>query len=370
MIRTSLFLTTFSIFTLLADQNSTSKRAEQIENAQISPTYLLGASPKVSESGYNPFLEVSFLYYNLQQEGLDLASTGTFGLGTNLSYTTSFTNPQFLLKQPNKFNPGFKILLGYSFDTWDLYSEFSRITSHTHVKKFAPSSIPGSAVFITQTAFQVPNSQGINPCGPEIESDWKIKVYTLDLLTRRESYLSRHLVISPYFGLQALWIYQHFNLHLTEQANSVAVLPTAPISSLNESKFWSIGPKLGLTPKVLLPKNFSIYSDISWSLGYGEYDIYHKETAVSLNQTPDFLTYNFNNIEYLRNVFQISLGAGWESYFSDDKYHTSLNIGYDFFLYPEQNMIKRSLEHMTNLTSTAAESLYIHGLNINANFKF
>ena len=344
-------------------------RGESFKKNQYPASYNLPASIFVK----NPIhlnINASFLYYNISQEGLEIASSATIVQLPNFSYAAVISDNQKLATQHFKYNPGFQVGIGGSVDNWDINAEYTWLQSKTTTNFETPSASFGSPAWVTHNWFQSLSLNNTPISATQIESEWRIKIHLVDLLASRPFYQSPHFIIKPFGGIRGAFIYQHLNMDFTETLNTVALLPVQPIQSLNSSKYWGIGPRFGADSSILLPMKFRLQADIAWSLLYSQFSVKHEEDASSTNQVPTIIRFATNNNQYLREMLEMGVGFGWGSYVCKDRYHIDFSASYDFMKFFEQNMMRRALDGFITQIGSPGSDLYLHGLNIKASFNF
>lgn len=340
------------------------KLGEPLGGTCYSPSY--NAPARVMVQNPASFsMNVAFLYYYIQQTGLEIATSGTIVQMPNFSYATVVSDNQHLYFQPFEYNPCFKVSLRGSVDEWDISTEYTWLYSTTQGNFSPPSASFGSPVLVSHNWFQSLSMNNTPLSAVQIGSHWKFQGHVVDLIAQRPCYVGSYFVIKPFGGLRCAFLYQDLDITFTQALNTVPSMPPQPIYSVNHSSFWGIGPKLGTEGSLLLPKKFRIQSNIAWSLLNGHFDVTHYETAASTTQIPSPIEYSVTDQEYLRYIFEIGLGVGWASYIVDNRYHIDFSASYDFIQYEEQNMMKKILDGFLTQPAGSGQSLYLNGLNLN-----
>jgi hypothetical protein len=315
-------------------------------------------------------VEATFLYLNAKEEGLDLASSASMVQVEDASFATTYTGNGQILKQSSQYKPAFNVGISAGFGTWSLEGEYTWIRQTTHTSKDAPNTSFGIPVWNANDWFQQMSSRGQRLAATHVFSKWHLAIDMADLYVKRAAYNGRHLILSPFAGLRALWIRQGLAIDFTEQARTRAYLSAQPIQSYNHSNSWGLGPRIGLEGAWLLGAGLRLETDVTASLLGTKYTkIFHSEEAASTGQIPSQLTFSMNDYTALRTVLEMGLGLGFGSYICGQKYFIDLFASYDFSAYYSQNMMRRLMDQVVAGTSSGSD-LYLQGFSFKASFKF
>lgn len=317
------------------------------------------------------FLDGSFIYYHADEEGLDLATSAALvDQGTNYA-VVSTANSQTLFSSFG-YKPGFKVGAGVSFSSWTLAGEYTWIRQTTNTYATAPSAnISGATnVWLINNWFEQLSPVGQPICSTYLQSKWHLSMNLADLMLSRTCYQSRHFLITPSFGLMGASISQKLNIDILVPSQVVDG-QVGPIYSNNSSKSWGIGPKAELQASLLLGKGFRLETDLSVALLFTKYpQVEHKELVASEDAAYSTLYSQFKNYCCTRPIAEMGLGTGWGSYFYGEKYHIDISASYDFFVFWEQNMIRKQVDSVVAGVGASAGSLNLQGLTCKARFDF
>ncbi|MEL7432047.1 MAG: Lpg1974 family pore-forming outer membrane protein [Chlamydiota bacterium] len=360
------FYATLTSFTLLLTSSSLSAKTQQTyycESIGEGPGYvhhnarLGGLSPaRIDTCGdWDICLSGSFIYWNIMQENMGIASLQT-GDSPQLALTTY---------QQVDFQPGFKVTLSsnVSGDDWIGKAEYTRLHGDTTTET-AP---PPNGNMVVNPGFTSPGA--VNRPASFVTSNFKVSLDTIDLLLTRPSYVSHLLIFTPYVGSKFGFIDQHLRT-----ATLLNLLGTQPIPAQFDTDTWFVGPKLGMDLEWILGSGFKSFSAFSLSLLYQRQKLhadFYNSTNVNDNNLDLQRTYRF-----FRPNLQMALGLSWGTYFLDKALHARIFAAYEVDYYMAQNVAKSAtLENFyatssPSYSSVALGDLVFHGLTTGLSFDF
>lgn len=287
------------------------------------------------------------------------------------------------------FNPGYKVGIGYKFhrDGWDLYSEYTRFhqTTKTSVN---PKEGHIHAVWLNPVNERILGAAtAFAPNFRSARAKWTTHLDILDVEVGRNMFVGRRLTARPSLGLRTLWLDQRYDV-----VYNTLILPefgmSFPLSSLNKSSSWGIGPRFCLNNMWDLWGGLKILGDIGASLLY----VHEHVAAKQIN--PIMLTDLFegsSDISYANKVktriikpmLDMSLGLGWRRSFFHQKCSLDLSLNYDFSMYWNQAAIQLGtapldvllgenglFETVQGLVGKTEGNLSIQGIRATARFDF
>ncbi|HLB53126.1 MAG TPA: Lpg1974 family pore-forming outer membrane protein [Chlamydiales bacterium] len=210
----------------------------------------------------------------------------------------------------------------------------------------------------------------------EVNRDVSLSFDNADFLLQGPLYASKSLTASFLAGLEALFITRKVDLSgFLDLSTSLFDLFELGVdfSNLNsdfKTTSWSLGPKFGFNASWLLGVGLKVLTNVTSSLLYTQYSSNASVDALGSiifgvpNTIDTELSLALNNLNTLRAASTAYLGLGWGYYFSDDRYHLDLAVGYDFNAY--WNFVTDAVRATWLLPAT----LYLQGLNIKARFDF
>jgi hypothetical protein len=318
------------------------------------PAYNAPARSDVKCS-WDIFLVGTFIYWDVQQTGMDL------GQFTALPTATNLFNSQEVITQSGGFKPGFKVGLGcnWDFDGWVNYLEYTWLHGSN------TSSISTTPV---TTAIKLANWYGFNGNGAtlqaatQLSSKWKVNLDMLDLTLSRPYYQGRNLTVSPFAGLRGAWIRQ--NLRLS------AAIPDAPFTSSvshNSSHSWGVGPRAGALGHWLLGWGFRLEGDMGASILFTRYtSVTNRQDALDVN--PFIAT--MQNLNTVRPMADMGLGIGWGSYFDCQNFYWDISANYDFNYMWGQNTMRWLADNSSFRTGAEAGDLSYNGVTVTMRLDF
>ena len=320
------------------------------------------------------FAKASFTYWDIAEDGLDLANSAMFtSNGPGNAYQASATSNSIVLNQDSGYTPGFQVGLGGSVNDWTLGVNYTWIKQRTHVSQGAPTPSPnsGTAIWVPNNWFQQTTSLGQTIVATDLSSKWKLRIDLADLVASRPYRRGHSLTVSPFFGLRAAWIRQKLTIDLTIPSTALPSLSSLSTSSYNTSHAWGLGPRAGLAAEVLLPMNFTIEGALAASLLFTQYTkVYHSEQVASYAATPSFLQSTLSDYHCVRPIAEMGAGLGWKSYLFDRKYYIDFLASYDFMYFWDQNMMRKLMDQKVVGASSSGNAISIQGLTLSARFDF
>jgi len=290
------------------------------------------------QCNWDVFLSGSFIYWEVQQEGMDLA------------YPSVLQDGKVQI-QKFEYKPGFKVALGMDFDhdNWVATLEYTWLHQQTHTFKGA---LPAGVWSMTNWFS--------DDIATSFFSSWRAHIDLLDAALSRPYYQGRNLVITPFGGLRAAWIRQNLHIRLDSIDGEWV--------SHNLSHAWSIGPRGGLQAHYLLGAGFRFEGSGSGSILFTQFTKavhYEVDGAGDLVYQLEYHDYNV-----LRSMAEMSVGLGWGRYFDNQKYHFDLLATYDFNIMWGQNMMRTVVDTFNQHATSEPGDLNLQGLTVSARFDF
>lgn len=342
-------------------QNGSSGQGQRAINALTSARGCPGQN--------GPYFDIEFLWLRAIEDHLDYGWAGTqTGDGNN--------GPDFVrakaIEQDYEFDPGFRVGLGYNFDydDWDLHAYY---TWHYTYPKTSVSRSFADSGFVLGLFARVPVGDNDNNnvmLFQNAKSSWQSQFNAWDLDLGRNYYVGNHLALHPVAGLKGALIRQHLNVRYTngnnEQTdnNGNVVGNISDVTTTGKSRYWGIGPKLGLFGSWELGAGFSINADVHGSLLYGEFTTRYTARYVDeINANDTFSLRVTDSLYRLRPMAYVNLGLEWGRCFWDWM-HFNLHIGWEAQYWWQQ------MEFITFRDDTPDGDLSLTGLNVGFRFDF
>ncbi len=314
------------------------------------------ASPCV-EDWVDPFVTADFIWWRVQEDGLEYAFTGA---GTGLANPT-----QGKLHHPGfKYDPGFKVGIGGKFrhDGWDVNVQY------TWLHNRATDSVTSAAGATTvQSNILVPaGGDLITGFFSSASSTWKNKFNVLDAELGRNFWISKWLTLRPYTGLKFSWNRQRFNaayngIALGNEVIPAGILTGDDLTSQMKIKQFGVGLRSGLDTAWYMWKDWSIFGEFAATGMLNYFDSTRKDT----NATTGIVLNNIQKISTHRvtAIFEWALGVRFETTWSDDDYMFMLQAGWEQQVWLNQNQF-------VFFPNSAANDLNFEGCVIKAGLYF
>lgn len=336
------------------------------EQCCFPPAYNQAANYDLGPCPWDFWLDVSFTYWQAQEEGLDLAVNSVFNATPLLP-----TDGRFIF-QDNKYKPGFKIGLGMDLehDDWSGFVEYTWFRSRTNTRATAPADPRTGTPILSMQPWLIAGTDGQIANVNSFSSTWHLNMDLLDVCMTRPFYQGTHLIMAPFGGMRGQWIRQ--KLHVTGDNFTQSSPTLSSATSSNKSNSWAVGPRAGCLAKWHLGWGFRFEGDVAGSILYTRY------TKVSLDQSLALVSdiglpnngAQFRNYNCLRAVNEMNLGLGWGSYFGCRNYHFDLLLTYDFQVFWNQNMMRQLADAYSNQAGHGPSNLYLQGLTVKTQFDF
>jgi len=327
-----------------------------ISAAPITKAILTTARGCPNENG--PYFDVEFLCLRAVEDGLDYASKGSQSVTpTNFDINAKAKGQDF------EFDPGFRVGLGYNFDydNWDLHAYY---TWHYTYPKTSESVGSLGENFVLGLFALTPVTQSVltYQIFNEGKSNWQLQFNSWDLEMGRNFYVSKNLALHPVAGIKGALIRQH----LMARYNSESLIGGGQVllnaSHHAKTRYWGIGPKLGVFGEWELGKGFSINADVHGALLYGQFNT----RAAQAGQFVNGLLYSLrvdDDFYRLRPMAYCNIGLEWGRCFWDWMFF-SIHIGWEAQYWWQQ------MEFLSYKDITPDGDLSLTGMNVGFRFDF
>ncbi|MBN1914914.1 MAG: hypothetical protein JW769_03390 [Parachlamydiales bacterium] len=298
------------------------KQGYTVQEHQMMGAYNAPARIDVNCS-WDAFLSVSYLYWQMKEKGLELGIDG--------SDSHKVINMDF------DYKSAFKVAAGMNLDhdNWALMLEYTRVhgTNKYHKTSSADDITPTWSISPTSSA--------------SVAAKWYSYIDLLDFTMGRAHYVGTKLTFFPFVGLRGGWIDQKYKIdYLTLAAVATDIKYT--------SDSWLLGPRAGLNTNWLIGEGFRVFGNTAAGLYYQDFKVKGRESTTHFQDEPSYITPNF----------ELDLGLGWGTYFSNSDWHIDLSASYDFQIFWNQNEM-RSLKDLIGVaTDGSASDLLLQGLTV------
>lgn len=345
------------LFTSLAQADADSAQLRNLENRVSALEQRRGASGMINppgrpqvKDGSDLFVTADFIYWNAHENGLPIAIRNEGSTTTLSDADVAYLDFQW--------DPGFRVGLGYNMphDGWDLSLNYLRFITHAHRHTRAEGN---EADF---------NSQGIelDHFNTKSKARWKMHLNQIDLTLGREFFVSKWLTLRPNFGLRTDWISQR----LKSNYNGFGYIVTHNANIHQKNNFWGLGVVAGLDTQWGLGGGWSIYGNTAFSILYG---FFHNDIDEDTVTVEDFVDLD-GSYRTSRVIADLALGLRWDHMFDRDRFHFSIQAGWENHIYFGQNQFLRFYSNTTdnNLGGVFANQgdLTLQGWTLAARFDF
>lgn len=322
--------------------------------------YLQSARGCYCENG--PYFDVEFLWVRPVEDGLSYAWKIT-----NPDVTTGSNARNIRVQdQDFSFEPGFRVGLGYNlgYDKWDIYVNYSWVYSYVRDSVSGVNS-DGDGV-IVGTLSLLPEGGGLTYSTFEsARTRWQVQFNSWDLDIGRNCYVGQHFSFRPTWGLKAGLIRQHLNTYYDNI--SEANVQYSNVQVKGKTRYWGIGPKIGVDGNWELGAGFSIFGRAHAAAMYGEFTVKNRlQAIIDRNQQNAGINAGgtFHDSFYrLRPMTYLNLGLKWGRCFWNWMFF-SMHVGWETQYWWQQ------MEFLSFKDITPDGDLSITGLNAGIRFDF
>lgn len=230
------------------------------------------------------------------------------------------------------YNPGARVGLGFylDHDAWNIDMSWTWV----HVTNYKSVHADHDSVLIPLWLL---GSSDTGTFGNSASASWSACYNVFDVSLAKPYYVSRYLVLNPFFGARAADIHQEFSVHY---AGSTPDLKTIHHGEKNE--FRGVGARFGVNSDWILGKGWWLFANVSTSILAGKFEIHQKlNTPVAVTDAGED---GFDlHSDYFQNTpnMEIALGLAWSRAFDCNRYIVGLRASYEFVEWWDQfNMRK------------------------------
>ncbi len=328
---------------------------------QITPS----AKPK--EGGV--YISADFIWWKAQEDGLEYAWTGAPLAPTAVPPDAT---PGKMLDACFKYEPGFKVGLGYKFerDSWDLYAEYTWIRfNHEHDEDDDDdcNCCPEENT-VAWSNYWLPSEVGpIAVLMNDEERQWKLHFNALDVELGRNFYISKWLTLRPHFGLKFSWMQQHYDVEYEDilfRQDSSSVIP---VGSEVEIEFdqhqFGVGIRAGLNTAWYFTKWLALYGDVAVTSLWNRFRE-KREDTVETATGAEYESFDIKRKTHpVTAVLELGLGLRFEWAFCNEDYLFQFEAGWEEQVWFNQNQF-------ITVEDLSARDLSLEGLTLKAAFYF
>ena len=323
------------------------------------------AGPCVSD-GADLFATLDFIYWTAREEHLSFAATS----GQTTASSSSSVSTGKVFDPDWKFKPGIKIGLGLNFDHdgWDLYANYTWYRSGDNTKTARPgtsTNLIDPFIGVNGT-FQTTSSNGTTLSSAK--GKWDLSHFdVIDLELGRNFYISRYLMLRPFAGLKGSWQKQKFDVTyngiITRAQQTGGPTGATVFTSHNELKYWGLGLRGGLDTSWYFTRTFSLFGNLALSTMWDYFKSTRNDNQVTSGLNTSLINFS-DNIHLIEPVIETEIGLRYEEWFCDDRYHFSVEAGWEFQWWSNMNQFDQLA------MGARLGDLMLQGLTIHLRFDF
>jgi Legionella pneumophila major outer membrane protein precursor len=320
--------------------------------------------PKIALHGVkNGFtINGSYLYWKAKVDNLDYANHTFLSIdpvGLTIAERAKVQELDF------KWSSGGRLGIGYVFknmESWKLNLTGTHLESHAHGEtKVKSSELSMENLIATWSAVYMGEFLS------RAESKWNLNFNTLNLDLGRDFFISKYISVSPFIGLQGVWIKQKDKLNYDGIWLTTIDLDFSRENSIDMHNHYRAGGfHFGTDFIFHIVKNFGLTGTMGGSIVYGS-----NKTAMDLDGgllleegTPVLLSAAAHQVEKkarIRTSFESELGFIWEQFWNRDRNRFSLSATYAFAVWFNQNSFINISDapNINNLTPDGLVSGYL-----------
>ncbi len=301
---------------------------------------------------FSPIVSVEALYLTAREDGLVYALTDNLPSSIAIADLSNadFWPSRHAREKQVDFDWDWGVRVGFGgllprHDNWRLMLEWTHYRQHNH------QSVKQNDDKVIFTTWVSPRT--FMSFAQEAESKWTLHYDTLDLPLGRTFKPSRTLALMPHFGLRAAWIKQDYRITyegLNVNPRDVVLVDKTNIRLNNH--FHGLGLRLGLDTKWGFAKHWNFYGNFAAALLYGRFTVSDEEHSHGIGPLDAFdnqaalppVVPNADIKDHIRSTainFDLAAGIVWDLPFSQDRRVFSINLGYEYHLWLDQNKLEQ-----------------------------
>jgi hypothetical protein len=333
--------------------------------AAILSSSLLAEDARSLVNSYNPavtngadvWVELDLLYLRPWEKAL-VATNKESDVFTTDDFTHArVVHPHF------DWSLGYRLRSGYLFSSclWDVEASWTHFTSRLSQHRSTDSPFLGMFPIWSLAEDVIAGDYVFDST-----LQWKFSINVLDVQFGRYWNARPWLDLKPYFGLRSAWIHQHGKIVYQGGMFLIGIL--SPGVSLNGSdyiemknNYWGMGPRIGLAPRWILGKGFSLNADAAVSGLYGFFNVKQKETYLDTTRF-----YRHRHPLRFRWFCDFAAGVEWKRFFECKQYALTFKVDWEYHL------LLRQFEFKTDDFDLVSKSrnLALQGVSFSVRFDF
>lgn len=330
-----------------AQLSSHEKRLTQLEHARKQAHRRALSSARGCPGSDGFYFALDFLWWRLAEDGLTYAARELPAVNTNPP-STELRTADF------NYRPGGRLVIGgnLAYDDWDF------CLGTTYIYTSTLDCVTGNVIATKSFLFnETPNTATVLRF-QHARARWRVQFYNGNFELGRWYFIGSCLSARPSMGLRGASIRQHFNL---SYSGGNATLPSATMTT--KSRFWGVGPELGLDSRWRLVEGFSFYASLRGTLLYGQFKAINQGNALENATTQQAKRLTVHNLYSVRPAASALIGMEWSACWGEWLFF-SFRLGWEAQYFWRQYVIPFA----NNVTPSGGLSL--NGLTVGVRFEF
>ncbi len=228
-----------------------------------------------------------------------------------------------------KFDPGFRVAIGARphYDDWHIDLIWTHFNTSANDRTDFPDDITAQNVY---SFYFIPPFSGMGTNGPNAKAHWQAWYNTLDLDLSRAFAVSKYFGFKGHVGVRNLWLREKYaNLFINNSAQRDAPFVIFyDTLALSRENIWGIGPMIGLDSIWKVYRGFSVFGNVMFSMMYSNVNSTLKGYVLTSPSVK--LTSQRGHFHAVLPEIDILLGGQYDAFFSDDRYHLNIRLGWEF----------------------------------------
>ncbi len=275
----------------------------------------------------DPYFYTTFEFFwgKSRTYGAEVAETQSTRAIANNGTITSYKH----YNQSFDWGPGFTVGIGYNIMPveWDVYFNF------LYFSETSGTSVDGGDVLITRISPAVPGNNTAFSYSENATGTFQTDMYTYELELGKSFFTSKNMSIRGHIGGMIADIKQTQTIQHNELKESIASdTVSAYLKNTISSKFFGLGPRMGLNLNYYFRPTWYLFSEPSGALLAGKFKL-NMEQEYSSNGSKFIDTSAFN--QYIPQV-DLNFGLGYGDFFHDERIYVAARIGYQMSYYWNQ----------------------------------
>lgn len=279
------------------------------------------------------YVHADFLAFQAKEDGLDWAiQNGSGSVGPIVNGKTegfSSKNDDWGYNFGARFGVGFYL----NHDAWNLELDWTWLNIHEYRSVHASTS--GTLLI---PMWILGEDTETNFIGQYASGKWSGSLNAIDAILGKPFYISRYVVVNPFFGLRGAWVDQHYSAAYSGFIGN----GTNRITAHNDNDFWGLGTRAGINTDWIVGKGWSFFGNVSSCILFGKFDVeQHLKTPPTVTY-PTNVGFDIEDNHYM-NVPEVEMAVGisWGQFFNKMKYHIDLRAAYEFQIWYDQLNLRK-----------------------------